>query len=75
MLRRGLGRVAMYRDEEGVLHERNAKCTHLQCVVQWNSSEETWDCPCHGSRYSPLGEVINAPANQGLAPLDRAPKR
>ncbi|MCA1592680.1 MAG: FAD-dependent oxidoreductase, partial [Acidobacteria bacterium] len=47
ILRRGLTKIAAYRDERGVLHERQAVCTHLGCVVSWNSTEKSWDCPCH----------------------------
>ena len=67
VLRRGLTKIAVYRDEQGVLHERSAICPHLGCVVQWNSGANTWDCPCHGSRFDKLGEVINGPANRALA--------
>lgn len=63
---RGLSRVAAYRDGEGVLHERSAVCPHLGCVVQWNASAKTWDCPCHGSRFDCRGDVINGPANTPL---------
>jgi glycine/D-amino acid oxidase-like deaminating enzyme/nitrite reductase/ring-hydroxylating ferredoxin subunit len=66
ILRRGLTKIAAYRDENGVLHERQAICQHVGCVVAWNSTEKTWDCPCHGSRYDPRGRVINGPANRDL---------
>jgi glycine/D-amino acid oxidase-like deaminating enzyme/nitrite reductase/ring-hydroxylating ferredoxin subunit len=66
ILRRGLTKVAVYRDESGATHERSALCRHLGCVVQWNSLEKTWDCPCHGSRYDARGKVINGPANADL---------
>jgi glycine/D-amino acid oxidase-like deaminating enzyme/nitrite reductase/ring-hydroxylating ferredoxin subunit len=66
ILRRGAGKVAVYRDERGALHERSAFCTHLGCVVQWNSTEKTWDCPCHGSRFQTDGHVINGPAIRAL---------
>jgi Rieske Fe-S protein len=59
-------RIAAYRDDAGVLHERSAVCTHLKCIVQWNGMEKTWDCPCHGSRFDPMGNVLNGPAIQGL---------
>ncbi len=59
-------RIAAYRDDEGMLHERSAVCTHLKCIVEWNSTEKSWDCPCHGSRFDPQGKVLNGPA---VAPL------
>ncbi len=67
VLRRGLGKVAVYRDERGDLHERSATCTHLGCVVGWNDAEKTWDCPCHGSRFDKFGRVMNGPAVSDLA--------
>jgi glycine/D-amino acid oxidase-like deaminating enzyme/nitrite reductase/ring-hydroxylating ferredoxin subunit len=66
VLQRGLAKVAVYRDESGVLHKRSAACTHLGCIVRWNSEERSWDCPCHGSRFAPTGEVLNGPAPSGL---------
>jgi Rieske Fe-S protein len=66
ILRRGIAKVAAYRDDEGKLHERSAFCTHLGCVVQWNSIERTWDCPCHGSRFQTDGHVANGPAIRAL---------
>ncbi|HEV3467891.1 MAG TPA: FAD-dependent oxidoreductase [Pyrinomonadaceae bacterium] len=68
VVRRGLTKVAVYRDEQGTLHERSAICAHLGCVVAWNDKEKSWDCPCHGSRYDPRdGHVLNGPAITGLA--------
>ena len=72
ILRRGLEKIAVYRDAQGALHERHAACPHLGCVVQWNRAETTWDCPCHGSRFDPYGKVINGPANRDLAPAERS---
>jgi glycine/D-amino acid oxidase-like deaminating enzyme/nitrite reductase/ring-hydroxylating ferredoxin subunit len=72
LLRRGLEKIAAYRDEEGRLHEHLAGCPHLGCVVHWNRSESTWDCPCHGSRFDSYGKVINGPANKDLAPAERS---
>ena len=66
VLRRGLKKVAVYRDEHGNLQERSAVCTHLGCIVKWNSSEHTWDCPCHGSRFDKDGQVLNGPAIRSL---------
>jgi glycine/D-amino acid oxidase-like deaminating enzyme/nitrite reductase/ring-hydroxylating ferredoxin subunit len=70
VLRRGLTKSAVYRDEQGVLDEHSAICPHLGCVVEWNSGEKTWDCPCHGSRYHRDGHVVNGPANRGLADVE-----
>jgi len=69
VLRRGLTKVAVYRDPEGMLHEMSAVCPHLGCIVDWNSSEHTWDCPCHGSRFDQYGQVLNGPAIDSLKPL------
>jgi Rieske Fe-S protein len=65
----------VYRDDAGGLHERSAACTHLGCIVHWNPSEKTWDCPCHGSRYDRMGKVINGPANKDLASVPHVSKR
>jgi glycine/D-amino acid oxidase-like deaminating enzyme/nitrite reductase/ring-hydroxylating ferredoxin subunit len=62
-------KVAAYRDADGSVLLRSAICTHLGCVVGWNTAEQTWDCPCHGSRFKPTGEVISGPAE---APLPEA---
>jgi glycine/D-amino acid oxidase-like deaminating enzyme/nitrite reductase/ring-hydroxylating ferredoxin subunit len=70
IVRRGLEKLAVYRDEQGRLHERVAACPHLGCVVHWNRAETTWDCPCHGSRFDAYGKVINGPANRDLAPAE-----
>ena len=70
VLRRGLRKVAIYRDEQGAMHERSAVCNHLGCIVHWNTAEKTWDCPCHGSRFDKHGKVINGPANDDLAPVE-----
>jgi glycine/D-amino acid oxidase-like deaminating enzyme/nitrite reductase/ring-hydroxylating ferredoxin subunit len=70
VLREGMSKVAVFRDPQGMLHRRSAICPHLGCVVRWNSGEKTWDCPCHGSRFHALGEVVNGPANTGLRATD-----
>ena len=67
IVRKGLHKVAVYCDVAGNLHEHSAVCPHLGCIVQWNSTETTWDCPCHGSRFDHDGHVINGPANVDLA--------
>ena len=61
------GKVAVCRDRQGTLHACSAVCTHLACDVAWNTAEQTWDCPCHGSRFSLEGKVINGPAVTDLA--------
>jgi glycine/D-amino acid oxidase-like deaminating enzyme/nitrite reductase/ring-hydroxylating ferredoxin subunit len=66
VIRRGLKKLAMYRNEQGELHTHSAVCPHLGCIVAWNSTEKTWDCPCHGSRFAPEGRVLNGPANTDL---------
>ncbi len=70
VMRSGLSKVAVYRDDEGTLHNLSAACTHLNCIVAWNAAEKTWDCPCHGSRFNCLGGVINGPANKDLPPVE-----
>ncbi|MGQ0653318.1 MAG: FAD-dependent oxidoreductase [Betaproteobacteria bacterium] len=72
IVRRGLAKIAVYRDPAGALHERNAACPHLGCIVQWNHAEKSWDCPCHGSRFDRLGHVISGPANVDLEPVNSA---
>jgi glycine/D-amino acid oxidase-like deaminating enzyme/nitrite reductase/ring-hydroxylating ferredoxin subunit len=66
ILREGSRKVAVYRDEQGRLHGLSAKCTHLGCIVHWNSAERSWDCPCHGSRFDVDGEVLHGPAPSSL---------
>jgi Rieske Fe-S protein len=61
-------KLAIYKDSKGKEHRFSTKCTHLGCKVVWNDLEKSFDCPCHGSRFSGLtGNVINGPAN---APLE-----
>jgi Rieske Fe-S protein len=70
IMRQGLKKIALYRDDAGKLHQFSATCPHLKGVVAWNSAEQTWDCPCHGSRFSATtGDVLHGPALSGLAPV------
>ncbi|WP_240788697.1 FAD-dependent oxidoreductase [Ramlibacter henchirensis] len=75
VVRRGVSKLAIYRDDASMLHVRSAICTHLGCVVAWNASEKSWDCPCHASRFSIEGEVLHGPAGSPLpeAKLDVPP--
>lgn len=59
-------KIAAYRDADGKLTKRSAVCTHMGCIVRWNSAEKTWECPCHGSRFQATGEVIAGPAESPL---------
>jgi len=63
-------KVAAYRDPAGVVTLRSATCTHMGCIVGWNPAERTWDCPCHGSRFQPTGQVISGPAETPLPESD-----
>lgn len=68
IIRDGLQKIAACRDLEGKLHLNSAICTHLGCHLHWNSTEQCWDCPCHGSHFAPDGAVLNGPA---MAPLNK----
>ena len=59
-------KFGVYRDLNGKLHIVSAQCTHLNCTVAWNADELSWDCPCHGSRFTYEGKVMNGPANADL---------
>jgi glycine/D-amino acid oxidase-like deaminating enzyme/nitrite reductase/ring-hydroxylating ferredoxin subunit len=63
-------KTAVYADDSGKTHAISAVCTHLGCTVEFNSAESTWDCPCHGSRFSLEGSVIHGPAEKDLAPRE-----
>jgi Rieske Fe-S protein len=76
VMRRGMHRIAVYRDTEGELHQMSARCTHLGCSVRWNPADNSWDCKCHGSRFNAYGRVISGPAVADLPPAEipaRAP--
>lgn len=67
VIRRGITKIAVYRDARGTLHQRSAVCPHLGAIVIWNQADRTFDCPCYGSRFDCFGKVINGPANRDLA--------
>ena len=73
VIRRGVHKIAVYRDPAGECHQMSAVCTHLGCIVRWNSNEKSWDCKCHGSRFDALGQVISGPAVKALPPVEGAP--
>ena len=70
VLREGLRKVAACRDLAGKLHVHSAVCTHSGCEVAWNSTEQCWDCSCHGSHFAPDGAVVNGPAVLALQAAD-----
>jgi glycine/D-amino acid oxidase-like deaminating enzyme/nitrite reductase/ring-hydroxylating ferredoxin subunit len=65
-------RVAVYRDDRGHTTLLSPVCTHMGCEVKWNRAECTWDCPCHGSRFTPSGKVLAGPAESPLEPSKAA---
>jgi len=71
IVRQGMSKVAAYRDTNGELMLRSAACSHLGCHVHWNSFENCWDCPCHGSQFAPDGTALNGPAVSSLAKVER----
>jgi Rieske Fe-S protein len=63
-------KVAACRDGNGEVTLLSAICPHLGCVVAWNAAEKTWDCPCHGSRFTASGKVIGGPAESDLETIE-----
>lgn len=63
-------KVALYKDDDGALHAVNPACVHMKCEVKWNSAEKSWDCPCHGARYSYDGGLLNGPASGDLEVIE-----
>ena len=67
-------KVAASRDENGQIFLCSPVCTHMGCIVGWNQAEKTWDCPCHGSRFKPNGDVIAGPAETPLEKVEQPSK-
>ena len=67
--------LAAFRNEMGEIHLVSGICTHMGCAVSWNSIEKSWDCPCHGSRFSVDGEVLEGPAYKALAKPKANPRK
>lgn len=65
-------KTAVYKDEKGQTHTLSAICTHMGCIVAFNPKDQTWDCPCHGSRFDIEGKVIHGPALKNLPKLTSA---
>jgi glycine/D-amino acid oxidase-like deaminating enzyme/nitrite reductase/ring-hydroxylating ferredoxin subunit len=68
VVRDGLGKTGVYRDDGGTVHAVSIRCTHLGCLLRFNAAERSWDCPCHGSRFDVDGTVLEGPA---VDPLPR----
>ena len=66
VLSHGIRKIAVYRDYDNKLSAFNAVCPHLGCIVQWNNDEKSFDCPCHGSRFTHEGKVVNGPSIENL---------
>lgn len=69
VVRSDAGLTAVHRDTDGALHAVSAVCTHERCLVRFNRAQQSWDCPCHGSRFSVDGEVLCGPAVANLSPV------
>lgn len=70
VFRQGLTKLAVYKDPKGEVHKMTAICPHMACVVHWNNLEKTWDCPCHGSRFTATGTIIQGPATSSLKRIE-----
>lgn len=71
ILRQGLKKFAVYKDQQNNIHVNSAFCPHLGGCVRWNPGEKSWDCPCHGSRFNGCGNVMNGPAISDLYPSEQ----
>ncbi len=68
-------RMGVFCDDEGEIHLVDITCTHLGCELKWNDAERSWDCPCHGSRFSYNGDIIEGPAFNHLHPPGSCPNQ
>jgi glycine/D-amino acid oxidase-like deaminating enzyme/nitrite reductase/ring-hydroxylating ferredoxin subunit len=71
VVRSGTRHIARARSTDGTLHELDAVCTHLGCIVRFDRHEQTWNCPCHGSRFALDGTVLDGPASTPLRDRER----
>lgn len=65
-------KAGAYRDGDNQLHRMDITCTHMGCELGWNNAERTWDCPCHGSRFTPEGAILEGPALNHLKPVEES---
>jgi len=63
-------RIAIYKDERGGITALDPVCRHAGCIVKWNNTEKSWECPCHGARYGIDGELLTGPARSALMKRD-----
>ena len=62
--------LGIFKSSNGKIYAIHPQCTHMKCEVKWNGEEKSWDCPCHGARFDPMGKVLNAPASADLESVD-----
>ena len=70
VIRSGLTKLAVFNDKDGKRTTLSAICPHMGCLVRWNPGESTWDCPCHGSRFSATGTCLHGPSTTDLKKAD-----
>jgi nitrite reductase/ring-hydroxylating ferredoxin subunit len=75
VIEEGGHKLAVFHNENEGLQICSAVCTHMGCIVRWNNAEQSWDCPCHGSRFDTSGEVLEGPALKALASLSELTDR
>jgi Rieske Fe-S protein len=63
-------KVGIYKDNKGKIHAVDNTCTHMGCELIWNAAELSWDCPCHGSRFTYEGDISEGPALKTLRTED-----